>query len=391
MLTTNKNDCTGCYACFNACPVHCISMELDNEGFRQPVIDHEKCIKCGKCQKICQQAKENAQRNKNHTASAYICIAKDKDIRVNSATSGVCFLLGQNIIEEKGGCVFGVIGDMVTSVFHQKCNTVSQLTATRNSKYLQSQIGSTYQEAKTELENGRTVLFTGTPCQIGGLYGFLGKEYENLYTIDVICHGVPSEKVFRQFIRETEEKQGQKVISYFRDLTSGWRPSKFAIRFEDGSIDQVGSKCIYNRAFSTNLIQRRSCYSCSYAQIPRTADISVGDYFQPIDNIDYNTDNTGVSLVTVNSDKGRKLLSQLDNINISPIDLSKVCHASEHLAKPPKKNIYRRTFLKSLEKHSYSQAARIWLPRTTVGKMFRRIWGIFCYVWETLHGGFPMM
>ena len=189
----NKTMCSGCYACINACQKGCISMKTDGEGFRYPEIDRAACVNCGLCEKACPLlGGADGVRSERKGIKSVACYNKEKEALSGSSSGGVAHLLGEYVVE-KGGAVFGAVGDMTTTVRHIMAETGKDLKLLQGSKYLQSHIDLNYRLAKTQLENGRLVLFTGTPCQIAGLYGYLGRDYENLITVDLVCHGVPSE------------------------------------------------------------------------------------------------------------------------------------------------------------------------------------------------------
>ncbi|MBD5496301.1 MAG: 4Fe-4S dicluster domain-containing protein [Lachnospiraceae bacterium] len=383
MLKVNYKKCTGCAGCKNICPKDCIVLQEDDEGFCYPEIDMDKCMDCGLCEKVCPVDKEMNSRNQSTIPKAYAGYSKDEEIRAKSMTAGIAYLCGRYVIEQ-GGVVFGAVGDVLHKVEHKKAVTLDELSPMRGSKYLQSDIGYIYREVKAELLTGKEVLFTGTPCQVAGLYGYLGKEYENLYTLDLICHGVPSGMVLKKYIKDLEKEKGSKIIAFYRDKEMGWKPVCFSYVFADGTkISQKGHDNLYNRAFSTNLITRKSCQNCEYAKIPRLADVSVGDYLQGNKGSIHDKENKGLSLVTINSKKGYWLFDQINGeIFAEEYPLEEVVSESEHLAKPPKRNIYRRSYFYLIRKHSFLSVNRIMLPNGEVHKALRRMYGVLCYIYE---------
>lgn len=383
MLMVNDKKCTGCAACMNICPKECIVLREDDEGFRYPYIDMEKCIDCGLCEKVCMVGKEKGNRSQFIMPKAYACYSKDEKVRAASMTAGIAYLCGKCVIE-RGGVVFGVVGDVLHKVEHKKAVTMDQLLLMRGSKYLQSDIGYIYREVKAELLDGKEVLFTGTPCQVAGLYGYLGKEYDHLYTLDLICHGVPSGMVLKKYVRELEAEKGSKVIAFYRDKKMGVKPVWFSCVFEDGTkFSQKGQENIYNRAFLTNMITRKSCQDCEYARIPRIGDVSVGDYLQGNKSEVHDKENKGLSLITLNSAKGFQLFDRIRHeVYAMEYPLEEVIKESEHLAKPPKRNIYRRSYFYLIKRYSFSVVNRIMLPRGGVHKMLRRMYGVLCYIYE---------
>lgn len=383
MLKVNDQKCTGCYACQNICPKDCITLQENDEGFYYPNIDADKCIQCTLCEKVCPIEKGICNRNRSTVPIAYAAYSKDDDVRAQSMTAGISYLCGKHIIEQ-GGVVFGVVGDVINKVYHTKATTLSELSHMQGSKYLQSEVGNIYREVRTELNMEKKVLFTGTPCQIAGLYAYLGKEYDNLFTLDIICHGVPSRMVLKKYISEIEAEKGSKVVAFYRDKEKGWKPCWFTYILENGEkISLKGRNNPYNNAFITNMITRKSCQHCDYAQIPRVADITVGDYLQGDKSKIHDIENKGLSLVTINSEKGSILFASIrKEISAKEYPLAEVQKESEHLARSPKMNIYRRTFFYMIKKKSFFTVIKILTPRNIIHKNLRRIYGIVCYIYE---------
>ncbi len=217
-----KKTCIGCSACVSACPTKAIGMKADNEGFQYPIIDESKCINCGLCKRICPVA--NPKKMLTGFRAVYAMKASD-EIRACCSSGGVFPVLAEEIVR-KGGIVFGAVLDLLSSNFvkHTAVDDVARLSLLYGSKYIQSTIGSSYEDVKRELATGRLVLFSGTPCQIAGLYSYLGRfDYSNLYTISIICHGVPSSLVFSAYLKDMQ-KDGMDIVDVsFRDKIIGWR------------------------------------------------------------------------------------------------------------------------------------------------------------------------
>ena len=216
----NKINCTGCHACFSVCPQRCISMNMDEEGFVYPKVNLNNCIQCRSCIDVCPIVNRPILSNK---PTAYACINKDDVIRLESSSGGVFTLVAEQIVENDG-VVFGVGFDENFNVIHHYVENKEGLGRFRGSKYVQSKIGDTFKQAKDLLEQGRKVLFTGTPCQISGLNSYLGKDYDNLFCMDNICHGVPSPKVWENYVSFREDKacsQTKKIA--FRCKDEGWK------------------------------------------------------------------------------------------------------------------------------------------------------------------------
>ena len=234
-----KNNCCGCSACVQICPKQCISMAADNEGFLYPQVNSAICIDCGLCEKVCLVINQSAPRE---PLVVYAAKNNNEDIRLKSSSGGIFTLLAEKVIEE-GGVVFGAKFDADWNVIHDYTETIEGLAAFRGSKYVQSIIGDNFKTAKQFLNNGRKVLFSGTPCQIAGLKKYLRKEYDNLLTVDVVCHGVPSPMVWRDYLdyKRAKRAAGKNTVSSslkelpvitgisFRDKTKGWKKYGFRI------------------------------------------------------------------------------------------------------------------------------------------------------------------
>lgn len=317
--------CTGCGACYNKCPVDAISMGKDEQGYLYPILNTDKCIDCGLCLKCCPS--EHDFRNDNESNPECVAVWASDEIRQKSSSGGMFTLLAEQIFNE-GGVVFG---SAFTADFygaqHQIARNAEELIPLRGSKYVQSEIKETYREAKKHLDNGFPVLFTGCPCQIAGLYGFLGTDYPNLYTADLVCHGVPSAALLKTFVQEEEQKANSKATYLaFRDkAVSKWGDLRTAIDFENGKTYRKGRKnCPWLKSFLNGLSFRESCGKCKFASIPRQGDITIADFW---DIHRYNSsfdDTQGTSLVILNNEKGRSLAKKIKGntklYEIAPLD-----------------------------------------------------------------------
>lgn len=306
----NKTGCCGCHACAQICPQHCITMQPDAEGFLYPQIDETACIHCNLCEKVC-PILQSPQEPKDKTPVTYAAINRDEGVRSQSSSGGVFTLLAEYILAQ-GGVVFGAaMADDQHSVRHIAVETPEGLAALRGSKYLQSTIGNTYGEAKQALQAGRKVLFTGTPCQIEGLKSFLqGKEYPNLYCMDVICHGVPSPLVWQTYVSEQETRAGAPVRrTFFRHKKYGWKTYALLLEFSNNkAYECVLSKDAFMQAFLQNACLRPSCHACHFKKLNRVSDITVADYWGVQNQQPDMDDDKGTSLVLLHSSKGQELL-----------------------------------------------------------------------------------
>ena len=303
--------CTGCSACANACPEQCIQMAADAEGFLRPKIDSSQCVVCGTCQNVCPVLHPKAH---SHETVAYAAVHKDDAIRLESTSGGVFSLLCQWVFDH-GGIVFGAAYADDFSVAHGCVEKASDLSKLRTAKYAQSAIGDSYRQAKTFLEQGRYVLFSGTPCQIGGLRTFLGKDYGRLLTVDLICHGVPSPAVWEHYIqyRGEQDAQGERPTSInLRSKESGW--AGYSIRFDYAggqTYRMPNSQDPYLRCFVKDLCLRPSCYACSFKGIDRCSDFTLGDYWGVWSQLPELDDNQGTSIVLLHSEKAKRIWPEL--------------------------------------------------------------------------------
>lgn len=340
-----KIKCNGCSACANACPKNCITMVPDELGFLEPQIDEKICVDCGLCEKVCPVFNKNEVET---TPKAYAVKNTDENIRMQSSSGGAFTAIAEKIIDD-GGIVFGAaFTDDFKAVEHIAVESAEDLYKLRGSKYVQSRIGTSFVDAKKELDKGRKVLFTGTPCQIGGLLSYLQKNYENLYTQDIVCHGVPSPSVWKKYIELREEKAGSK-INYvsFRCKDTGWATYSMQMKFTNGVEYCVkNSYDPYMKGFLDNTYLRSSCYDCVFKTVQRKADITLADFWGVWDTLPQMHDGKGTSLVITNTEKGEDILNDLSNqLEIVEADLSEAVKYNSAAEKSVPHNIQREQFL----------------------------------------------
>lgn len=297
-------NCCGCSACYNACPKAAITMQENVEGFLVPQVDAEKCIDCGLCLKACPAL--NEKRSNAADPECYAAQADDK-IRAVSSSGGVFTPLAESIID-RGGVVCGAAFREDWTVHHIIVDNKADIAKLRGSKYVQSEIGDCFKRVKSLLREGKWVLFSGTPCQVAGLYTYLGKDYDTLLTVDIFCHGAPSPGVWKRYLRENYEP-GTIANVNFRDKSAiGWSCSHVAITQKNGKKDVSNN---YTKWFHGSVILRPSCANCKYNKLPRPSDISLGDWWG-ISKIDNSlNDGKGLSNVLINSPKGKSIYEQL--------------------------------------------------------------------------------
>ncbi len=301
-ILDNMEACYGCGACCNVCPTEAISMKANADGFLEPVIDAEKCISCGNCKKVCPSI--NRKYSNNPEPDIYAFSAEEK-VLYNSSSGGVFTFLAEYILQS-GGCVVGAAYDSKLYVKHIIINSIEELDKIRRSKYLQSSVGDTYKKTKSILEKGKTVLYSGCPCQIAGLLRFLEKDYENLYTVDLLCHGVPSPGLFQEYLNHSYGGSDKVADVEFRSR-EGWA-SLFKVRLKNGEVKTVyNDKSVYMQAFLQDINLRASCFQCQYSKLPRQGDITIGDLWAAARlNLSFEY-KKGVSVVLTNNEKGSLL------------------------------------------------------------------------------------
>ena len=305
MLKIPEN-CCSCTACAAICPKNRIEMKKNGEGFLYPAVDSSRCVDCGICNNVCPIGKEKVE-TKNE---AFAAICKDDGIRKMSSSGGVFSLIAERIIG-KGGAVFGAAFDSEFKVAHTKAETLETIAPIRTSKYVQSDMKNCFAEAKKLLDDGRWVLFTGTPCQIAGFKSYLRRDYDTLVTQDVFCLGVPSPAVWEDY--KAFRAGGKKPIDVsFRHKLASERTYALRFAFEDGSeLIERSYDCLYTKAFVGRLCLRESCYNCAFKGLSRISDITLADFWGVEKHCPEIDDGKGVSLVLLHSDKGRALFESI--------------------------------------------------------------------------------
>lgn len=386
----SKEDCCGCSACAQRCPKQCISMKEDDEGFLYPQVDSSKCIDCHLCEKVCPVVHQAEPRMPMESYAAY---NMDNIVRKDSSSGGVFTLLSEKIIDD-GGVVFGATWNEKWQVVHTYTETKEGIVQFRGSKYVQSIIGETYKQAEAFLKSGRKVLFSGTPCQIAGLRLFLRKEYENLLTVDFICHGVPSSGVFRWYLQEEinnyAARKGRKnTVSFlpihsipkgdvlmpeglsingirFRDKCSGWKKFSFVLLLAEASADgkQNSVSLSYTleqnsflKGFLNDLYLRPSCHKCPAKSLKSGSDITIADYWGYKDTTNIIDTDEGISAVLINTVKGQtefcklSLIKEKTTYNL----IERINGAINHSAS----NYYRGLFYKKSNQSFHSRIDHI--------------------------------
>ncbi len=304
---TNPAECCGCTACASICPHAAIMMKPDALGFLYPEVNMDKCVDCGLCEKVC------AFNDDYDTSVNLPCPdtygARHKDINeIETSRSGAAFISISDKILERGGVVYGCGYKDHFMVAHKRATTKEERNEFKGSKYVQSDLSGVFRQVRDDLRNGLLVLFSGTPCQTSGLNSFVGKKFRNnLFLIDIVCHGVPSPYIWRDYLTYLEKKQGKEIVWVnFRDKQEyGWEAHKESFKFKGGD------KMSFSFSFYNPIMFRRSCTNCHFCNTKRPSDITIADFWgwEKTDP-DFNSDDKGCSLLLVNTEKGRALFEE---------------------------------------------------------------------------------
>jgi coenzyme F420-reducing hydrogenase beta subunit len=364
LIDNVKEHCFGCRACEQICPQKCIDMIEDNEGFFYPKINVNICIKCGLCRKACPINKNNMFSLLNQPI-VYAAWNKNNEILRNSSSGGMFSAIADYVLNKKG-TVFGCAFDNKFIAKHICTEDKKNMYKIRGSKYVQSDTSDTYKQVKKLLNKGKYVFYTGTPCQIAALKSFIGQDYKNLITADLICNGVPSQKIFTQYIKHLENIYKGKITEFrFRDkLRYGWTHSYY-IKINKDNYNK--SKCktaylsSYYYAFLNKMIQRPSCYGCPYSNTKREGDITIADFWG-IEKFYPQIDTSmGMSLVIINTYKGLDIINALDNkIEKIEMTMNQAKYQQENLKHPIFKPELRNIIYKEIDKLGFDKAAKMY-------------------------------
>ena len=367
----NKIDCCGCHACYNVCTQNCITMNADSEGFWYPNIDFNKCVHCNMCQKVCPAVTENKIENK---PVAYLGYNKNSIVRINSSSGGMFTPIAEYIID-RGGTVFGAAFNDRFEVEHSKVETLEELSKLRGSKYVQSKIGDTYKQVKSLLKDGKLVLFTGTPCQIEGLYSYLGKiNTENLFTQDIICHGVPSPKVWQEYLQYRANGAEIKNVS-FRDKKYGWHYFSMRIDTDKKKYTKRLDEDLFIRLFLDNTILRPSCYDCKFKKEVRISDFTLADCWRPNSvKSQLKDDDKGLSMMFVNTEKGKALFDKIsDSYVIQNINYDLAIKSQSAATQSVTMNPNRKRFFSSVERSGFAFVPSNWYRFNPLGELKKKV------------------
>lgn len=375
-------NCSGCAVCVSVCPRGAIDMKTGTDGFRYASVNMEKCVECGKCVKVCPM---QSPHEKGMAKKSYATVLSDKSELKKSTSGGIFFAIARHCIES-GGIVYGAAllndnGDL--SVRHIRAETIDEVNKCRGAKYIQSKTDGIYQKVKEDIEKGRKVLFTGTPCQVSALKNYLGRDYDNLLTIDIVCHGVPSQEMFDGFLQEYKKRNGKGVLYLdFRSKIHGWICEHVAVTEEDRNVRYYYTYTLsYLYFFLKTFIYRDSCYRCPYAAYERIGDLTIGDFwgfdltYPDLLKRKVFSDKDGISCVLCRTQKGLQAVSSVeDGLILAEVDGVKISKYNGSLRKPCDPPLGRRALFQAYEKDGYSSVEKLYEEKSwRMKSRFKRI------------------
>lgn len=325
------NECCGCGTCMRVCPVSCIEMKADICGNVYPHINESLCIKCKRCEHVCPIA--NAERLKNESSDSVFALAVKDDEALERSTSGGAFGAIAKAFSDDNTVIFGAYMSEDLTVKHGCVDSIEKIDKFRKSKYVKSELGSSFEIAKQSLNSGKKVLFSGTPCQIAALKSFLGKEYEGLLTIDLVCHGAPNAQLFQSYVNALSKKYRREISSVTMRIKKD--DTEYGMKIVCGKKTKIlyPDEDMWMTAFFKRLSQMESCGTCPFADTKRVADITLGDFWG-IRNIDASWNaGKGVSAVIPNTLKGAEILNKIENATIKEYKIIAILQYNQNLNK----------------------------------------------------------
>lgn len=367
----SPKECALCGSCVDACPTGAISFKKEYLDFSYPTVDAEKCINCGLCEKACPVISVRDGAGDEPKPRVYAAKNPDDTIRRSSSSGGIFWALAQTILSQSG-YVCGAVFDENFRVHHLVSNEEATVRRMMGSKYAQSDLTGVYKQVKKLLRRGETVLFTGCPCQVAALHSHLGKTYEKLITVDVVCHGVPSNTMLRAYLDLQEKRKHAKTDAIcFRDKKHGWHRSSVRIKFAGGA--EYCTPIIadaYMNGFLGGIFIKESCYNCKFKNFHSQSDLTLADFWGAEAVYPELDDNKGLSAVIANSPNGDAFLG-LCGIDLWESSLDTVARYNRNLVAPTKKNPLRESFYEFAKDHGYSGAIKAMLWERPFRKICR--------------------
>lgn len=360
-----KDRCCGCSACAAACAKQCISMKADQEGFLYPEINHALCVQCGKCRKVCPVIN---QKSPHTEPDCYVAYSKEDSVRKQSSSGGMFTELARMTLEGDG-IVFGAALDQNMKVHHQSAVSPEEIRPLQGSKYVQSDMEDTYLQVKEAIATGRPVYFSGTPCQVAGLYTFLGSRPSNLTTQDIICHGVPSPLVWEKYVNTYPQVEAAE----FRNKKYGWHYFSMHIRTNKKNYYKRLDEDFYLKLFLDNTILRPICYDCPIKSCGSQADITLADCWATDRITDKVTDtDKGLSLVVANTESGNRWIEKLDSskkATIIAVESQKALASQSALRESVNSNPKRSEFFERMNREAFPDLMKNWYSTSLMGRL----------------------
>lgn len=369
----DKSDCCGCFACYAKCPVQAILMQEDSEGFKYPEVNTSKCVECGICEKVCPIINEkviNIQMNQLY----YAAKSREEYVRQTSSSGGVFSVISDYILDQNGA-VYAVGYNEKNEVVHKLARTKKERDRLKGSKYVQSNLDNCFKKIKNDLDNGIITLFVGTPCQVSGLNNFLGKAYNNLITLDFVCHGTPSPGLWEKYLELISQK-GKVYNFQFRNKKFGWRNSSVCYEQNENFIYEP---IVYNQftvIYFSHFMTRPSCHKCHFTSYKRVSDITVSDFWNIKDVSEVVDDNKGISMIMINTLKGKDIF---DNIKgkLHYNKCEKQNTEQPQLNYPSRPSVLRSRFVEDYNTKSLEYVLNKYAPHTFGGKVRKKIMKYF--------------
>lgn len=369
----DKVECCGCAACANICPKNCIKMESDNQGFLYPKVEVNVCVGCGLCEKAC-PILNHIPKKENESQIAAIVQHKNKEICHESTAGGAFTAIAEYVIDHNG-IVFGVEMSKDYFIHHTSVENKKDLIKFRNSKYVQSAVGNTYVQVKKNLDAGRMVCFSGTPCQIEGLHHYLGKDYEKLVLVDVVCRAVPSPGVWKKYIDMETCKYGDMSSIRFRDKTLGYQYSTMELKNTNGKILRGGIESQpWLRMFFSGMIIRPSCTKCRFRSQYRKSDFTIWDCFNiyQIDK-DFN-ENVGATRILIHSGKGKDIFEKIkENLKYKVIPVEIAVNGVQEMIVSPIEDSRKEEFFRDEKNMAMEDLLNKYFPETVKVKLKKNV------------------
>lgn len=378
----DKKYCTGCTACYEICPAHAIKMEPDQEGFLYPIIEELKCIHCNLCDETCPVVKDN-KRLSDSSPITYAACSLNDEIRLKSSSGGVFTELAEYILDVNGVVIGCSMSADCKKAVHILVENRVDLENLRGSKYLQSDLQGVFHKIQEYLNENRFVLFSGTPCQVSGLKAYLGnKKYDNLYTIDVICHGVPSPYIWKKYVefRETEA-QASVRRTIFRHKKYGWKLYSVLFDFLNSTeYTEPLTKDLYMKGFLANLFLRPSCYKCKFKGENYASDVTLADFWGVENVAPEMDDNKGTSLVIIHTLKGDKIFKEIfTKLKVKKIDRDRALESNPSYYSSVQENHLRKGFYRDIKKQSFDKVIEKYCGQSIMSRIRRLVFDKICH------------